>query len=612
LPSRITDLYLDFETSSGDSRLDALNPWHHCVPAGFGFTWDNEPRAFYVPMHVGGAAELCRRLIEISDTWVNHHVKYDAHVYLNNIGPIKDTLNYRCTVVGAKLINSDMMFAGSYSLDNLSHRWLGHDITPYEEALKPYLNKNKDYGRIPDDVIGEYGGQDVITCRELDRFIYGKMPEMCYSVWATEQKLTRVLLDIEQYGMGVDPQRLKILDFELMFKMLNIEEELHRLLGWACRPHTNADCHEVLHVQYGLPVMGWTKTGEPSYDKYALASYLEHPHAPHDIVSLMLSYRKMHVLRNTFVRPYRELEVDGVLHPSYNQMVRTGRMSCSDPNSQQLSKEAKELIVPRPGNAFLSMDLSQIEFRIIAHYIKDEAVIAAYQQNPDTDFHSWVASECRIKRKPAKTVNFMIGYGGGKRKTIATLAANEDIIKEINDELGDENDIGKFSRACESRGLYIYDTYHKTLPNLKKTSYLAAGVASNRGYVFNLYGRHRKLSRERAHTAFNTICQSSAADLMKERTVAMHEMLKGTPIKMIANVHDEALFEGPEEMIRDPRTVHDLAACFETPNIELRVPIRCSAGISNVNWREAGADGNTHPVNWSISTVRQLDHLKMG
>ena len=615
LPDKITALYLDFETSSGDPKLDSLNPWHHCKPCGYGITWDDLQKAYYVPMSVHGAEAFLKDALNRSDTWVNHHVKYDAHVYRNCIGELPKHLKLRCTVVSSKLIDSDMMFNGGYSLDNLSAKWLGHDISKYEEALQPYLYRNKDYGRIPDDVIGEYGGEDVLTCRELDRYTFKRMPADCYPVWGTEQKLTKVLFNIEQKGLGVNPNQLKIKDLELMYGMLMIEQKLHELLGWPCKPHTNADCHEILHVQYGLPVISWTKGSsskkpDPSYDKHALAAYLQHPHAPHHVVKLLLEYRTMHTLRNFFVTPYRELEVDGVLHSQYNQLVRTGRLSSYDPNSQQLNKAAKELIVPRAGNALLSQDQSQVEFRIIGHYIKNENIIKAYAENPDTDFHQWVADMVHTKRKPAKTINFMIGYGGGKKKTISNIAANEDIINEIKQELGEEQSVERFTQACVKRGENLYDTYHGTFPELKKTSYLAAAVASNRGWIRNLYHRRRVLSRERAHTAFNTICQSSAADIMKERTVAIAEMLEGTPIFMIANVHDEILYEGPEDAIRDPQTLVDLTAAFETPSVELRVPLRVSSGISNVNWRQAAADDNTRTIDWKNGPVGQLDHLK--
>ena len=75
------------------------------------------------------------------------------------------------------------------------------------------------------------------------------------------------------------------------------------------------------------------------------------------------------------------------MHPDYNQTVRTGRMSCRRPNAQQLSKEAKELILPFDNQHFVSFDESQVEFRLIVHYIQDSKAIEAFNENPDTDFH---------------------------------------------------------------------------------------------------------------------------------------------------------------------------------------------------------------------------------
>jgi DNA polymerase-1 len=624
------DVYADFETSSGNPKLSSLNPWHHCAVAGLAITVDDVKGSWYVPVghEFGGnvdedpVIEWWCNIIDKAERWINHNVKYDAHVSANAWGVLAEC-SLVCTLTLAKIIDSDRIVRGGYSLEALSDGWLHEDINKYKDSLKPYLDKNKDFGRIPFDVVGEYACQDVLTGRRLFKYEDARCPDQCRRVWDEEIALTPVLFEMERNGIGVSPQDLQIKELKLMNEMLKIDEELTEITGRSFRPHVNEDCFDVLCNQYGLPVLGWTnedkpdKQSNPSFDKKALAQYRAHPYAPQEVVKRIQRYRKINTLNNFFVKPYQDLQIDGVLHPSYNQAVRTGRLSSKEPNAQQLSPEAKELVHPRKGNSFLSLDYSQIEFRLIVHYIKDADAIKAYNEDPDTDFHSWVALMCEIARSPAKNVNFCMGYGGGKKKLITMLAQNMELVgalkthvdKLVTDGKIDEGQqMSVFNLLCQRRAEKVYNKYHATLPSLKTTSWRAANACKSKGYVFNLYGRHRHLPEKASHRAFNSLNQSSAADLMKERTVAVAKMCKGTPIMLVSSVHDETLFEGPSEIIEDPRTIRDLVLCLEDPQVELRIPIRVSAGLSRETWKQASKEAIVLDRDWGQQG--HLAHLR--
>lgn len=630
-PESIDTLFVDFETASGNKSQKSTNPWHHCNKLGICFTWDKHAIAYYVPVgHYDSRWNLpfeevkawWQRQLAKASKWVNHNIKYDVHVSINQYEAApSEELVLIDTLTAAKLIDSDRML---YGLDKLSKAWLHEDIGKYEKAFAPYLNNNKDYGVIPADLMAEYGGQDVLTNRRLYHYIQAMLPEPVQPVWDMEIEMTRVLIDIERTGLGVTTDLAKI-ELLTVYELLKLETRLSELVGHEFKPNSNADCFDVLCNQYGLPVLGRTETGNPSFDKHALIQYRAHPLAPTEVVEKIQEYRKLNTLLTMFINPYKELAIDGVLHSSYNQLLRTARLSCKQPNAQQLSKRAKELIVPRPGNAFLSVDYAQIEFRLIVHYINDAACIRAYRENPDTDFHNWVAEECRIARRPAKTINFTIGFGGGKAKVVSQLELIMELVGGLKDdavelakawceyEPGTEGYmrfiVDTFNRMARERGEEIYSLYHETLPSLKRTSYKASDMAKMRGYVYNLYNRRRHLPAERAHIAFNTLNQSSAGDLMKDRAIACWKMLKGTNIRFVATVHDELLFEGPVNEVSDPRTIQDIIACMEHPTIEdkLRVPIRCSYGISAKNWREASEGESKIAMNLPCNN---LEHLK--
>lgn len=594
------DVYLDFETTSYDSKLDSLNPWHHCWIAGFGVTGDDHAPAYYIPVRdtQRDESKIFDFLFELFSNcrrWINHNVKYDAHVAANAAGVLVNC-ELVDTVTLAKIIDSDRMMKGGYGLDALCRDWLKEDISRYEAALAPYLHNNKDWGLVPNDIIGEYGCQDILSTRRLWKYIDAACPEESRGVWDTEIELTSVLFDMERTGMRIDPVFLKAEQFKIMATLLCIEEMLAAKTGRTFRPHVNEDCYDVLCNQYGLPVLGWTEEGNASFDKQAMAQYAAHPFAPHDVVKLISEYRKLNTFQNFFVVPYQELHVENYMHPQYNQCVRTGRLSCKKPNSQQLNKRAKTLVLPPPGHAFISIDYSQIEFRLIVHYIKNEACIRAYHENPDTDFHDLVAKLCGIHRKPAKNVNFCIGFGGGKGKVLSMLEANMELVGSLVDEVTKLVEAGRIQESqreavfhvlARERAEMVYFKYHGMLPELKPTSREAARVCEARGFVRNLYGRRRYLPSDHAHKAFNNLNQSSAADLMKERTVAVSKLIKNTPIKIVASVHDETLFTAPIEVAQDPRVQHALLAHMESPAVSIRVPIRCAIGVSTNNWAEA-------------------------
>lgn len=636
-------VYLDFETSSGNPKLDSLNPWHNCKTHGFAITVDDLPQAYYIPYSAFNH-ELQRivklwlqEILDNCEQWVNHNIKYDAHVAANDLDIIT-TCWLVDTITLAKLIDSDRIMRGGYGLDALSLAWLGEDISAHEKALQPYLHKNKDYGKIPHDIMAPYAGQDVLTNRRLCKYITDKLPEQCQRVAFNEIELTRNIWEMERNGLGLDLKELKVEEYKVLNRCCKIDDELTAILGESINPKSTDDVYETLCIKYGLPVLAFTKnqdTGEyttnPSFDKHALRAYKSRPDAPKDVIGLIEEYRELAQYLSLFVQPWQEYAVFSTewqiwfLHSTYNQSVRTGRMSCSEPNAQQLSKRAKMLIHPKPGHSFISIDYSQIEFRFIVHYIQDAKAIQAFHENPDTDFHKLVASWCGIKRKPAKSVNFGVAFGEGKKKLIKQLANDPDLCETVLQSVKEmvesgailsSQEVETFQMLAIKKGEEVYAKYHDTFPTLKTTARMVESSLKQRyathglGYVFNMYGRHRHLPFDKAYRGFNTLNQASAADLIKEQTNKVCRMIKGTPISLKALVHDEAVFEAPTEIANDFRTQRDLVALMESPDIDLRVPVRCSIGVSAKNWYEAGSDDVAKPLQYDKSEATYLDHLR--
>jgi len=630
------EIVLDFETTSRDDKKTSLNPWADCWALGIAITVEGAP-AYYVPLEHRSSGNVSRDaaiawlrdIINGADCIVGHNLKHDLHVLANSLGIVHDWPKQAayCTLVQAKLLDSDRGAKGGYGLDALSRTWLAEDIGRYETEIKRWLGKSQDYATCPAHIMGEYATQDVITTRRLKKYIMGNMPDECAAVSGTERDLTSVLFQLERNGMRVKPIELMKEELALSTEYLTLDAELAELCGRTVNTSSNPQIYDLFINQFGLPIVCWTDEddeGEPignaSFDKEAFSIYATHQAVvgtkAERVVRIVQRSRSIQQTLSLFVQKFQDkCDSKGRLHPSFNQIVRTGRMSCKEPNLQQCSKAAKKLIHPGEGNAFLSQDMAQIEFRVIVSYLNNRKCIEAYNSDPDVDFHNWMAEAAGMSRDPAKTLNFQNGYGGGKKKCVKALSMNVDVVGNIGSRISADI-VGQaremlLQQMCKAKAEEVYDTYHYTLPELKPTSRRAAAVCYDRGYVRTAYGRHRHLPANASHRAFNTICQGTAADIQKERTVAIARAIKGTDIMLVGNVHDEIVEEGPIEVMSDPRTQRSMAYLMEHSEIKLRVPLRCSIGYSEKHWLESatgpGKGGTSRPLIYDAAAVNVDD-----
>jgi DNA polymerase-1 len=265
-------------------------------------------------------------------------------------------------------------------------------------------------------------------------------------------------------------------------------------------------------------------------------------------------------------------------------VTATGRLSSSDPNLQNIpirtdvGREIRRAFIAEPGASLLSSDYSQIELRVLAHMSEDPALISTFQG--DEDVHTRTASEIfglspdeitpEMRRK-AKAVNFGIIYG---------ISA-----------FGLAQDIG-VSNAEAKR--YI-DNYFARYPGVRAFIDKTIEDAKTNGYVTTLLGRRRfipELSSSAApvrnfgeRMAINTPIQGTAADLIKLAMIRIHERLAKEKLrsKMILQVHDELVFEVPDDEID---VMKKLVKEEMEGAIVLSVPVRVDMGVGK-NWDEA-------------------------
>lgn len=616
-PRKGEPIYLDCETRSrhDDLRSGGLQPYLGDRASMWGICFDDCGPAIAVPyrqrdgrnLPVESVQQWLADVLRSADEWRNHNVKFDAHFALQEDGVMAGGLpDLVDTLTLAKLIDSDRY---SHGLKDLGREWL-HADTSGEERIQAFLDsyklphraKAKDYALVPTDLLGFYNCDDVLINRDLYAHCMREMPESVLPTWQMERQLTPVLFDMERLGLRVKEQELKVEKAKSMMRQIKMATRLNELTGTEFAD-SSAYSYSLLIGKWGLPILARDKkSNNPTFNADALKLYLVHPEVVMDAgrveaVKTMLALRDEETYCSLFVESFlTNMDASGYVHSSYNQLVRTGRMSCKEPNTQQFDERAKFLVhADEDGCGFLDIDYSQIEFRLIVHYIKDEEAIKAYNENADTDFHEWVAKMCGIKRKPAKTVNFSTAFGAGKRNIVGQLAANEDIIAEVTSEIAaaiaagemtEDQRLKIFSEKTWARGEEIYTRYHERLPTLKKTADRANAIARQRGFVFNLFGRRRHLPPRAAHVAFNTLCQGSAMDIIKRRMIKTAPRnwpeLAAAGITMRVNVHDAVVFHGPMAALREWQPA--IVARLSEREPLLSVPLSCSAKITEGRW----------------------------
>jgi len=585
-------LYLDLETTSGHPELDSKSPWRNCTICGIALKSDGS-EYYYVPVKHNGIyagynlprEEVISWLAKVfnnHEQWVNQNVKYDAHVVHNDFG-LDFPGDLVCTIHAlAAPHDSERVYKGGYGLDVLARDILGEDITGWEKDLQKYLTHSKDYGDIHPEVCGSYANKDVDIVFRLRKALPPKQ------ITGLEVQVTKALLEMERVGFYVDMPQVEVEDIKATIEMYSCEKEIFELLGckYYLNPASSKQMKTVFVDYLGLPILGWTDEDKvsPSFASKVLEDYIGVEGVPDGLVEACLKYREWKTYQGLFLKAFVELNQNGLLRPWYNQTVRSGRMSCSKPNAQQQNELSKTLIVPRPGCGFARYDYSQIEFRIIAEYInwKQE-----YIQDPDSDFYTGVSKLAGCDRDAAKVISLGAAYGMGEKATVRNLSrfkSVKDRAETFLRECGMSPTSQQISSKANEFSSEAFRQFHKNLPSLKATASKAQAVCESRGYVKTMMGRERHLGSKFSRKAFNTVCQGSAADLLKLKVIEFIDVLRKFPeINLILQVHDELAFEAPVEILRDPRFHRDVIAIMERNSLPMEVPLRAHGGWSEVN-----------------------------
>jgi len=393
--------------------------------------------------------------------------------------------------------------------------------------------------------------------------------------------LASVLARMEAAGVRVDQKELERLSTKLQKEMSALEKSIYKLAGFEFNVNSPQQLAEVLFDKLNLQPPRRSRAKARS----TAADVLDELALVHELPKKILEYRELSKLKSTYadVLPRLIHPVSGRLHTRFSQTgTATGRLSSSNPNLQnipvrtELGREIRAAFAASPGCVLLSADYSQIELRILAHLSEDEVLTNAFQRGED--IHSRTAQEVfgvapfaqtPEHRRVAKVINFGVIYG---------LSAYG-----LAQQLGiDTKEAAKFIAA-----------YFERYSGVKK--YLDRQIAETRekGSTTSLFGRVREIPEINSpqqnmrgfaeRTAMNTPMQGAAADLIKLAMIELDEKLAdGFASRMILQVHDELLFEGPEKEL--PRLTKLVKNTMEGVH-RLRVPLLVETK-SGLNWRD--------------------------
>lgn len=394
--------------------------------------------------------------------------------------------------------------------------------------------------------------------------------------------LAPVLSRIERAGVCIHPKTLKAISSNLEKEIAGFEKRIYELAGFEFNINSPVQLAEVLYDKLNLSLPRRTRGKARS----TAAEILNELAALHELPKLVIEYRELAKLKSTYADVLHELisPHTGRLHTQISQTgTATGRLSSSNPNLQNipirtaLGREIRAAFVAEPGNVLFSADYSQIELRILAHFSGDPVLVEAFSKGED--IHSRTAQEVfgvapfaqtPEHRRAAKVINFGIIYG----LSAFGLAQNLQI---------DQKEAAKFIAA-----------YFERYSGVKK--YLERQVAETRktGFTRTLFGRVRPIPEINSaqvnlrnfaeRTAMNTPLQGTAADLIKLAMIEIDRRIIEEKFRsrMILQVHDELLFEGPESDL--PRLAPLVKTCMEQVH-PLRVPLLVDIK-AGPNWRD--------------------------
>ncbi len=509
---------------------------------------------------------------------------YFSNEYINDLKPIIEDENIKKILYDAK--STSILLKNN----NITLKGLFYDVLLASYVKDPNRKLSLDAQGLDylNHILTNPDNSEAFACDEaytifkLYDFWKGNLDESEQKlVNNIELPLTKVLAKMEYTGVAIDSNYLNELSSYMTEKLAELEDLIYQLAGESFNINSPKQVAEILFDKLEIK-------SKKKKSRSTSAEVLEELAEEYEICAYILEHRKFSKLKSTYtdVLPTLISKRDGRIHTTYNQALTvTGRLSSSNPNLQNIPIRSEEgnkiraaFCAQNQNSLILSADYSQIELRLLAHVSNDLNLIQAFTSG--VDVHTMTASKVfgvepenvtKDMRRKAKAVNFGIVYGQSKYGLAKNLGISNNEAQEF------------------------IDKYFEHYPGVKKYMEDKKAFAAINGYVETLYGRKRYLASEllspnfqirefAQRAAINQPLQGTAADLIKMAMIEVDKQLssKNLNTKMIMQVHDELVFEVPENELE---TVKNIVITAMELNQPLKVPLEVDINCGS-SWKE--------------------------
>ncbi len=574
------------EWLSFDLETTSVEPMR-CDIVGLSFS-TTENSGVYIPIHykektsdlfddhLTKVLELLRPMMEndkIPKTGQN--VKFDALI-LRKHGVKVNGIKFD-TLLAAHLLKPE---SRNLKLDNLSMEHLEYRMVPITDLIGKGRNQIS-MAEVELEKATYYAAEDADIALQLTHIFEAELKKEGLDGFFNdiELPLLPVLLEMEFNGMFVDGEMLSTMSDTLGKKIDALVANIQKEAGTEFNVNSTQQLANILFDIKGLPEIKKRSTAE---------DVLQRLKNEHPIPELVLEYRKLNKLKNTYIDALPALIHPETkrIHSTFSQTVAaTGRLSSRDPNFQNIPIRTEEGRAIRKAFrsyekdwVIFSADYSQIELRIMAHLSKDPALVEAF--NKGEDIHTRTAADVfnvamedviPEMRRTAKIVNFGLLYGAGPFRMSQELGIPQKEAKSIIE--------AYFERYAGIKN-YIESTVEKA----RESQYVETMLGRRRP-VWDIDSKNH-LHREAAkRMAINMPIQGTNAEMIKLAMIAIQSQIEadGMASKMISQVHDELVFEGPITELTDLQT---LVVDQMEKALPLSVPIIVDCGYGE-SWYEA-------------------------
>ncbi|GAH45038.1 unnamed protein product, partial [marine sediment metagenome] len=440
---------------------------------------------------------------------IGQNIKYDMLVLQNAQMPLKGV--HFDTMVASYCLDPSR----SHSLNNMAADFLNYECIPISALIGKGKNQLT-FDMVDTAAACEYAAEDADITFQLYNYLKSrleKLPSLKKLFEEVEMPLVLVLTAMEYNGVSLDTKLLEKMSGGLAEALKALTDRIYEYAGTSFNIDSPKQLAEVLFDGLGLESIRIGKAGR-STD----AAVLERLADRHPIIELILQYRTLSKLQNTYVDRLGSLinPRTGRVHASFNQTVTaTGRLSSSNPNLQnipirtELGRKVRSAFIPKnKTDCIFSADYSQIELRLLAHFSKDQALMSAFAA--DRDIHRFVASQIYSvpieevtaqMRSSCKAVNFGIIYGQGAFGLSRSIGISQAEAKKfIEDYFARYSSIRKFMDGV--------------IDSARRRGY-AETILHRRRKIPNLTSKNANKRAQAERLAINTVIQGSAADLIK-------------------------------------------------------------------------------------------------